>query len=662
MNNKLLTTLLATSTFSGILGAIYPQAAMAQADYIDACKLNDGNGNALVYYSHDGVNKSIIANPRNNGQIRKTRVKNHLENRHGLTDSEAENVKDDIPNTVIANMPLCLSEFPFYRGNSNQTAFHSVTDSNGNIGADAFQQFSNTESSALDLSTLNARKLDTTRLELTYDNDVKVYFINEGAGYRNQLAINATRTTPVSGMLFNNVSCHNTDPDCQGKWSSPSDPAHALKAGDYVDVGTLLAGTKLDFQVLANGYSNPNPDIWYTDDSLNSDGLQHVIAYAYEGYLVLGWEDINGGGDMDYNDVVFAIYIGDDNLAAIPTDPVSNNAPSALDDSAVTPYETAVTVSVLNGDTDADGDVLNLDSIATNPANGTVTISGDDVVYTPNTGFSGIDTFEYNVADTQGATDIGTVTVTVGPAPTPANVVGCPATPNAITLGGIIRDFSASHPDFQYRTGSERDIVTTDLGLDGKPVYGNHPNGTRTTTGKDNFDQWYNTTPGVNQSLPYSVTLNRVPGTDKFRYENTSFFPIDGQLGAESRNDSRGNPRNFHFTYEIKSQFTYRGDDTEYLEFSGDDDVWVYINGQRVVDLGGVHMAEDATVTLDAAKAAQLGLVAGETYDFKFFFAERHTVHSNFILETNIDLWCDTDSDGLPDPEDDRPNNYDTAD
>lgn len=243
------------------------------------------------------------------------------------------------------------------------------------------------------------------------------------------------------------------------------------------------------------------------------------------------------------------------------------------------------------------------------------------------------------------------------------DTVGCPATPDTITLGGIVRDFSESHPDFQYRTGSERDIVTTTLGLDGKPVYGNHPNGTTTTTGKDNFDQWYRTVPGVNQETMYEIELERENlNSATFRYENTSFFPIDGQLGAESRNDSNGNPRNFHFTYEIKTQFTYRGDGTEYLQFSGDDDVWVYINGQRVVDLGGVHMAEDATVTLDTALANQLGLVAGETYPFHFFFAERHTVHSNFILETNMDLWCDSDSDGLPDPEDDRPNSYDTAD
>jgi hypothetical protein len=39
-------------------------------------------------------------------------------------------------------------------------------------------------------------------------------------------------------------------------------------------------------------------------------------------------------------------------------------------------------------------------------------------------------------------------------------------------------------------------------------------------------------------------------------------------------------------------------------------------------------------------EAARLGLVPGETYAMDIFHAERHTVESNFRIETTIDLSC----------------------
>ena len=67
--------------------------------------------------------------------------------------------------------------------------------------------------------------------------------------------------------------------------------------------------------------------------------------------------------------------------------------------------------------------------------------------------------------------------------------------------------------------------------------------------------------------------------------------------------------------------------------FTGDDDLWVYIDNALVIDLGGVHGALTGSVSLDT-----LGLTIGDTYNFDLFFAERHTVASTFRIDTSIGL------------------------
>lgn len=217
---------------------------------------------------------------------------------------------------------------------------------------------------------------------------------------------------------------------------------------------------------------------------------------------------------------------------------------------------------------------------------------------------------------------------------------------DAISLNMTVRDFCgwnfsgcpsgfSPNPDFENVISDDRGIVNTNLGVDGTPVFagGSHPTlfgtdsspalGTLTTA--QYFSQWYHDTAGYNMGTTHGISLVN-NGSGIYEYSNPNFFPIDNQLLG-----NEGQSHNYSFTAQLHTTFTYQAGQT--FSFSGDDDVWVFINRSLAIDLGGVHPTESASVNLDT-----LGLTAGNTYDFDLFFAERHTTGSDIAIDTSIVL------------------------
>ena len=209
-------------------------------------------------------------------------------------------------------------------------------------------------------------------------------------------------------------------------------------------------------------------------------------------------------------------------------------------------------------------------------------------------------------------------------------------------LTGRVRDFIAApdpggHPDFEAFSGSDASvgIVAELLGADKKPVY--LPKGPmiskfgQQTTSKERFDQWYRDTDGVNK--PSELTLQLTPAANgSAQYDNGNFFPIDGQ-GFGDLIQGVDQHHNFGFTFELHTEFAYRG--KEVFTFTGDDDLWVFVNGHLGIDLGGLHPERSKSINLDAV-AKDFGLEIGKTYPLDLFHAERHTTASHFRVETSI--------------------------
>lgn len=225
-------------------------------------------------------------------------------------------------------------------------------------------------------------------------------------------------------------------------------------------------------------------------------------------------------------------------------------------------------------------------------------------------------------------------------------------------LVGVVRDFKGAdeadgHPDFQSFQGDSetKGLVADVLGADEKPVYasqceadpaGDCPYGPQTTS-EARFGEWYRFAEGTNK--PYLLYFQFEPNGDVSTFESTRFFPLDGAGWGNSGQDEDDVSRNFHFTTELHTKFRYQGGET--FRFSGDDDLWVFINERLAIDLGGLHPSVTGEIDLDQSADA-LGIEKGNIYSLELFHAERHTSASNFRVDTNL-AFVDC-GEVLPDP------------
>jgi hypothetical protein len=185
-----------------------------------------------------------------------------------------------------------------------------------------------------------------------------------------------------------------------------------------------------------------------------------------------------------------------------------NRDPVAVDDSDTTPRDTAVTISVLDNDSDADGDTLSIPNNGlTNPQNGTVATDGTTVTYTPDALFVGTDSFDYTVEDGFGGSATATVTVVVseGEAPIAVDDVYSTAFETSLTVPapGVLANDSDPDGDALIAVQqTDPSNGTATLDADGSFTY--TPNGG--FSGPDSFT--YVANDGFLDSNVATVTIN----------------------------------------------------------------------------------------------------------------------------------------------------------
>jgi hypothetical protein len=314
---------------------------------------------------------------------------------------------------TVAGMVAVVAPASAFSWNNSWTQPTVYSKSQTKFDDAPFQAF--VQGERIELTGANQVLLDPSKLMMKYAHDVSIYFINEGAGFRNQLAYEATSKDGVksSNLVFGDVS--STE-------SIIKEADGPLKKGDGVKLGNMAAGTQLDFWLRANGASRQKTimeleakaaelqalsvtqaanaaqyqlearqlqldadakkaavatatttraksaaqrladaaqkaatqkqaladktlanslanaegaqkrladaasrtNTFGTQTASNSDGLQHVVAYAYKNYILLGFEDLwgekgatggkNQSSDRDFNDTVFVLDIGEGNV------------------------------------------------------------------------------------------------------------------------------------------------------------------------------------------------------------------------------------------------------------------------------------------------------------------------------------------------------------
>jgi fibro-slime domain-containing protein len=134
----------------------------------------------------------------------------------------------------------------------------------------------------------------------------------------------------------------------------------------------------------------------------------------------------------------------------------------------------------------------------------------------------------------------------------------------------------------------------------------------------------------IEDSLPFKHI-----GGGVYEYVNDFFYPLDSldyrTFGKEFNTYGPMRDHNYGFTMKIHRQFT-KVAGTMRFDFTGDDDLWVFVDSTLALDIGGIHSRVSNGFDVNTIP----GLQTGGVYDLHIFYAERHSDSSHIKITTNM--------------------------
>ncbi|MGR5122122.1 Ig-like domain-containing protein, partial [Vibrio harveyi] len=319
--------------------------------------------------------------------------------------------------------------------------------------------------------------------------------------------------------------------------------------------------TAVTIDVLANDSDPENDTLTITAASVPAE--QGTVTIVDGKLEFTPAENFNGDATISYT--ISDGQLTEDATVAVTVNPV-NDAPVAVDDTVTTDEDTAVTIDVLANDRDPENDQLTITNASVPAEQGTVTIVGGKLVFTPAENFNGDATISYTISDGQ-LTDDATVAVTVNPvndAPVAVNDTVATDEDTAVTIDVLANDSDPENDTLTITAASvpaEQGTVTI---VDGKLVF----------TPAENFNGdatiSYTISDGqLTDDATVAVTVNPVNDAPVFTQDSYEFNydeNIDENvvIGQVSANDVDGS----NITYSIKS-----GNDNGWFEINANGEI-----------------------------------------------------------------------------------------
>ncbi|WGK65037.1 Ig-like domain-containing protein [Croceiramulus getboli] len=274
-----------------------------------------------------------------------------------------------------------------------------------------------------------------------------------------------------------------------------------------------------------NVFTDINGDFRYTTNipSALVDVTYTLTETDKEGYVSIS--DVDGANDNIITRVV--------NLqSSCGNDYVDDGRPEANPDAATTNEDIAVTVAVLdNDDFGPDGPSTGSIGIFTQPANGTVVVntngnddpSDDTITYTPGPDFTGVDSFEYVITDSDGDTAVALVEITVTPVNDVMDDTATTPEDTPVVIDVLANDGFDPDTDVEVTSVTDPENGSVVINADGTVTYTPDPD----FVGEDTFEYTVTVTnpDGTTSEETATVTVTVTPVNDVM--DDTATTPED---------------------------------------------------------------------------------------------------------------------------------------